>query len=82
LVKGLKGQHIDSTNFRSDVSSDGYIGSADVRPAGRTTTGHLASLTAVSAILNRDFEAIGDSLAVGLRKYLKIMLDTVPGGPA
>jgi hypothetical protein len=31
LVKSLKGQHIDSTNFRSDVSSDGYIGSADVR---------------------------------------------------
>jgi hypothetical protein len=31
LVKSLKGQHIDSTNFRSDVSSDGYISSADVR---------------------------------------------------
>jgi hypothetical protein len=31
LVKSLKGQHIDSTNFRADVSSDGFIGSADVR---------------------------------------------------
>jgi WD40 repeat protein len=31
LVKSLKGQLIDSTNFRADVSSDGYIGSADVR---------------------------------------------------
>jgi Dockerin type I domain len=31
LVKSLKGQKIDSTNFRSDVNSDGYIGSADVR---------------------------------------------------
>jgi WD40 repeat protein len=30
LVKSLKGQRIDSTNFRADVSSDGYIGSADV----------------------------------------------------
>ena len=31
LVKSLKGQKIDSTNFRADVSSDGYIGSADVQ---------------------------------------------------
>jgi hypothetical protein len=31
LVRSLKGQHIDSTNFRSDVNSDGVISSADVR---------------------------------------------------
>ena len=30
-VKSLKGQKIDSTNFRADVSSDGYIGVSDVR---------------------------------------------------
>jgi hypothetical protein len=31
LVRTLKGQQIDSTNFRSDVNSDGFIGRADVR---------------------------------------------------
>jgi hypothetical protein len=31
LVRTLKGQPIDSTNFRSDVNSDGFIGRADVR---------------------------------------------------
>jgi hypothetical protein len=30
-VRGFKGQKIDSTNFRADVSSDGYIGVSDVR---------------------------------------------------
>ena len=29
-VKADKGQHTDSTNFRSDVSNDGFIGSSDV----------------------------------------------------
>jgi hypothetical protein len=30
-VKADKGQHTDSTNFRSDVSNDGFIGAADVQ---------------------------------------------------